>query len=258
MAFDRIQRAEYLDIAQDVISELCHNSRVFVASIEVTPIVEIRWTYDTDADRLAAGGFVAGDVGMTAYVTEDDTYWNLTATAPTWLQIEPNVAILPANSAVETLLAVRRDGNQSREYSFQTITQWHENGWAFPVNDSRFTGQEFNARKMPDESVELHFSQNFNAGEKVTATCITQHNYDLSNWNASTVLPDFMEGAVSSGVLYRCLRRLAVAGDEKAMASVQLIENEYIQGDLKMRRYTRMYIDERSVIVTQPLKWLGE
>lgn len=257
MAFDRIQRAEYLDFAEDVISELSHNNRIFVSSIEVTPIVEIRWTYATDADRLAAGGFGVGDLGMTAYVSDDDTYWTLTALTA-WVQIQPNVAVLPASAAVEILMAVRRTGLQAREYSFQSITQWRENQWAFPINDSQFTGIEFNARKLPDESVELHFSQNFEAGETVLATCITQHSYSLTNWNENTEIPDFMEPAVKSGVLYKCLRRLAVTGDEKAMSTVQLIENEYMQNDLKMRRYTRMFIDNRSVVISQPIKWLPE
>ena len=43
-----------------------------------------RWTYADAAARTGASGFVASDIGQLAYESATQTYWRLTATAPTW------------------------------------------------------------------------------------------------------------------------------------------------------------------------------
>ena len=43
------------------------------------------WEYATTIARTGASGFVAGDVGKIARQTDNDTYWVLIATTPTWL-----------------------------------------------------------------------------------------------------------------------------------------------------------------------------
>ena len=45
------------------------------------------YTYATAAARVAATGFVTGDLGKIAYQTDDGSYWRLTATTPTWVAI---------------------------------------------------------------------------------------------------------------------------------------------------------------------------
>jgi len=45
------------------------------------------WEYANTAARTGASGFVAADVGKVAKQTDDNTYWVLTVTTPTWTQI---------------------------------------------------------------------------------------------------------------------------------------------------------------------------
>src|SRR5262245_44426077 len=46
--------------------------------------VPYNWTYADSTARLAATGFVAGDVGKLALQSSDNSLWMLTATTPTW------------------------------------------------------------------------------------------------------------------------------------------------------------------------------
>ncbi len=50
------------------------------------------WVYANAAARLAATGFVSGDVGKVAFQTDTSSYWRLTATTPTWIGIVPSQA----------------------------------------------------------------------------------------------------------------------------------------------------------------------
>ncbi len=43
--------------------------------------------YATTAARLAATGFSADDIGKIAKQTDNNTFWELTAVTPTWLQV---------------------------------------------------------------------------------------------------------------------------------------------------------------------------
>jgi hypothetical protein len=52
------------------------------------------WVYANAAARTGATGFVAGDVGRIAYQTDTGHYWRLTATTPTWANINPTTATL--------------------------------------------------------------------------------------------------------------------------------------------------------------------
>ncbi len=46
-----------------------------------------QWSYTDAAARTAATGFVAGDVGKLARQLDTNTFWLLTATTPTWVQV---------------------------------------------------------------------------------------------------------------------------------------------------------------------------
>lgn len=45
-----------------------------------------RWVYPDAAARTGASGFAASDVEQLAYQSDDQTYWRLQSTAPTWVQ----------------------------------------------------------------------------------------------------------------------------------------------------------------------------
>lgn len=49
------------------------------------------YEYADAAARTGASGFVAGDVGKVAKQIDDDTYFILTATTPTWKEITPTI-----------------------------------------------------------------------------------------------------------------------------------------------------------------------
>ena len=69
------------------------------------------WVYANAAARLAATGFVAGDLARIAYQTDTGQYWRLTATTPTWALIGPPNAVFailqagPLNPTVTSALA---------------------------------------------------------------------------------------------------------------------------------------------------------
>jgi len=47
----------------------------------------LAYTYANAATRLAATGFIADDLGKFAWQTDNDSFWVLTATTPTWAPI---------------------------------------------------------------------------------------------------------------------------------------------------------------------------
>lgn len=257
--FDRIQRAEFLDMAADVMRELSGENRIWITGVEITPIPSLDYTYTTDGDRLAATGFVPADVGKVAYVSDDDTWWYLTDDAPiTWAQFDPYTAVIPAAVRTQSIMAVKRNGQHSYEYSWQSVQTWNAEGYAFDINRTQFHGLEFNAKRNDDESVDLIFAYKFAVGETVYVTVMAAHPWALAVWNEATIIPDFIEGALASGVLKNVLRRLAVQGDAKAQAMLQYIDQEYKEERTSLKRKTRMFNDRRSVILTQPINFLPE
>jgi hypothetical protein len=257
--FDRIQRAEFLDMAADTLREISSECRIWITGVEITPIPSLDYTYTTDADRLAATGFVPADVGKIAYVSDDDTWFRLDDDAPiTWTQIDPYVAVIPASVKSQYLLAVKRNGLHAYEYSWQAVQTWNAEGYAFDINRTAFTGLEFNAKKNDDESVDLLFAYKFDIGEKVYVTVIASHPYSLLRWNETSIIPDFVEGTLSSGILMLALRRLMVQGDAKAAQTFAYIKDEYSRSFLKLKAYTRMFNDTRSSLIVQPINFLPE
>lgn len=45
------------------------------------------WNYANEAARTGASGFTASDVGKAAWQTDNNTFWVLVATTPTWVQL---------------------------------------------------------------------------------------------------------------------------------------------------------------------------
>jgi len=45
-----------------------------------------RWTFANALARAAAGGYTRNDVGQLAYESDDQTFWRLQSTAPSWVQ----------------------------------------------------------------------------------------------------------------------------------------------------------------------------
>jgi hypothetical protein len=54
------------------------------ADVVCVPPAKPKWTYATAAARTSAAGFVAADVGKTAYQADTQVFYTLTATTPTW------------------------------------------------------------------------------------------------------------------------------------------------------------------------------
>jgi hypothetical protein len=59
------------------------------------------WVYANAAARIAASGFVSGDIGRVAYQQDTGQYWRLTATTPTW-QLLTGVAMPTLQSSQGT------------------------------------------------------------------------------------------------------------------------------------------------------------
>lgn len=58
------------------------------------------WEYADAAARTGASGFIASDVGKWAKQLDDGTFWELTATTPTWVQVA-GPTLPPAAHAAE-------------------------------------------------------------------------------------------------------------------------------------------------------------
>jgi len=258
-AFERVQRGEYLDFARDIADSIGSVCRIWTNSIEVTPIPQIDYTYALDTDRTSASGFVVGDIGKIAYVTETAKYWTLTVDSPpAWVELNPYVAIIPASERVQSLLLVRRESIEAQEYSFQAVSTWPASGYAFPLNSTGFDSREFNAIRQDDESIHLWFSEIFTVGESITAIVLTQSSWAFQKWTEATSIPDFVMPTMATGVLSRVTRRMFMRGDEKAEKKMAFATAEYDKELRALRVLTRTFVDERSVVVAQPLRWLGE
>ncbi len=56
------------------------------------------WTYANAAARTGASGFIAGDVGKVAWQTNNNTFWVLLTTGPTWQGLAVTTQDLPADA----------------------------------------------------------------------------------------------------------------------------------------------------------------
>ncbi len=68
------------------------------------------YSYANAAARTGASGFVAGDIGKVAHQTDDDSYWILIATTPTWTQITGAGGDVSGPGASTDNAVVRWDG----------------------------------------------------------------------------------------------------------------------------------------------------
>lgn len=259
VGFEKVQRAEYLDFARDIADSIGSVCRIWITNVEVIPIPQIDYTYALDSDRTSAVGFASGDIGKIAFVTETSKYWTLTVDSPPeWEELNPYIAIIPASNRVQSLLLVRRSTLEAREYSFQAVSTWPSSGYAFPINATGFDSREFNAIRNDDESISLWFSVQFAVGEAVTAIVLTQSSWALQNWTELTSIPDFVVPTMACGILSRAVRRMFFSGDDKLGKRLELALTEYDKEFKALRVLTRTFVDERSAVQAQPLRWLAE
>lgn len=87
------------------------------------------WTYATQALRLAASGFVAGDVGRIAFVSGDITYWRLIAVTPTWEQMSiiTNASSASQAPAASTRTYITGSAISLAKLKVGTILRWKFN-----------------------------------------------------------------------------------------------------------------------------------
>jgi hypothetical protein len=57
------------------------------------------WIYPDAASRIAASGFVAGDIGRISYQSNTGDYWRLLSTTPTWKRLNGSAAAIQSGSA---------------------------------------------------------------------------------------------------------------------------------------------------------------
>ena len=55
------------------------------------------WEYANAAARTSATGFVSGDIGKIAWQLDNDSFWVLKATTPTWAEVSSSTAHTHAN-----------------------------------------------------------------------------------------------------------------------------------------------------------------
>ncbi len=70
------------------------------------------YTYADAVERQAATGFDSGDIGKVAHQSDDDTFWALISTAPTWRELSDTGAAGGDHSAVTTNSVPVNSGSQ--------------------------------------------------------------------------------------------------------------------------------------------------
>ena len=53
--------------------------------------IPYQWAYADSTARIGASGFVTADVGKLCRQLDDNSLWMLTATTPTWMQVNGSV-----------------------------------------------------------------------------------------------------------------------------------------------------------------------
>jgi len=80
------------------------------------------YEYASAAARTGASGFVAADVGKIARQTDNETFWILTATTPTWVQIDSGGSVSgPGSSTDEAIARFSGTGGDTLQDSGITI-----------------------------------------------------------------------------------------------------------------------------------------
>lgn len=259
ISFSTLQRAEYLEFAQVVAEEIGFKTRTWIVNLEVEPIPEISYTYDDEAARLAAVGFVTGDINKIALQVEDDTYWKLTDDSPiTWEQIDPYVAKFVNTPSIARILRVARAGQEGLETSMQSIKTVQTNNYPYSLNMTHFTYARYASFRNQDDDLELHFPVPFEPGVIVELNAISLHPYTMGKWSESTTIPEHLHSVFHQGILYYAMHRLYMQGTEHMQNRFMIAQREYKRCLLDAQAYTRNFLDTRSAPQNQPFRWLPE
>jgi len=261
IGFEKLQRKEYLDSANDVLNRISQECRVWTGYYQVVPFPNpIDWTFATIADRDSFIGYQNTDVNKLAFVTADDMYYRMATFLPiiTWIPVSPYEMIVPGTLNVKSVIQVVRNGIEAREQSQQSVLNANRAERPFTTNATSFGGWEFNIQKRPDESLAIHFSQKIQEQEPIGVHYVANHGYPLNLWTQANMIPDYLTIALRSGLTLECTRKLYLRGDESLAQKVEVLRGLFEADLLQAKAYTKMFLDENSVLRVEPLRWLAE
>ena len=87
------------------------------------------WIFANAAARVAAGTYVAGDVGKVAFQQDNNTYWRLTATTPTWVPLneQSNSSTALQTPAAATRTYITGSALAIGKLTIGAVLRWHFN-----------------------------------------------------------------------------------------------------------------------------------
>jgi len=264
LANKAVQRAEYVDFADQIIRDCAHEWKLWWVRKVFTPYPAIATEFTLDTDRDPGHTMVAGDVGQIFYVVETEKYWTVRPELA-WMEVDLYTAYLFAQRDGDAgrILRVAKGAYESPEVSLEAImsglhtSDGNQNAWPFNNADT-LSGVEFNAMKHGNDDVALRFASAFAPGDTVTVDYLMDNPYQMVTMDDSHFVPGFIEDCIYYGILARAAERLFYQGNDRAKLMMEDARMNYDRKRKDIAARTYSFMDERSHARAQPYRWLSE
>lgn len=264
LAFKAIQRAEYVDFAEQIIRECAQEWKIWWVRKVYQPVPDPITEFALDTDRDPGYTIQASDVGKIFFVTETLKYWTVRPDL-SWMETDLNTALLFADrdGDVGRLLRVSKGAFESPEVSLEAILSGHyasataQNAWPFNNADT-LSGVEFHSMKHGNDDVAIRFAAPIDTGEIVTVDYLMDNPYALVTMDDTHFIPGFIEDTLYYGILSRAAERLFYQGNDRAQIMMQDARGQYVQKRNQVAARTYGFMDERSAPRMRAYRWLSE
>lgn len=257
IAFERLQRAEYIDTINDIIYELSTELRIWVQQTRIIPFSAVITLEYPDEATMLLDTTQANKTE--AVVLETNERWRYYDGAwesypYTSVKIDPDVA------RIWKFLDVKRNGFTAYEQSFQSARHGAQTGYNYPQdgNNTRRDGYRFSALRRSDNGMDLTFDREFDLGEEVIVSYLLEQPYQPLVWLETTTFPEVIVQALRNGVVQALSTRLWQQGDDKQEKRMQAAQKAYASSLARAKAYLKNLKDENTATVVEPFMWLSE
>lgn len=256
-SFNKIKRAEIMDLLDDAMATVAATVRLWIEQLEINP-------------RKLSEDFTVNDVAdLSGLIAQQyDTAYVLTAGQRyrfyngAWEEYAYNIIrIDPEITQIYQTIQVWKNGVQCTERSLQAINQGYGTGYLFTGTNAvtpNNLGIEYAQYRRPNNGSDFVFARDFESTDTVVIIYRNEKPLNANLWVTQVDLPYPVMGAIQYLLTSLCLTTLYIRGDDSALARSQYA-NELAKKELAAAdAYLRNLLNENSSINVQPLRWLPE
>lgn len=256
-SFNKIKRAEIMDLLDDAMYTVAATVRLWIEQLEITPRKLTEDFTVNDVSDLTALNAQEGD---TAYVLTAGQRYRFYNSA--WEEYAYNIIrIDPEITQIYQTIQVWKNGVQCTERSLQAINQGYGTGYLFTGTNAvapNSLGIEYAQYRRPNDGSDFVFARDFESTDVVTIIYRNERPINAKLWVTQVEVPYPVLSAIQYLLTSMCLTVLYMRGDDTALARSEYA-NQLAQKELAAANaYLRNLLNENSSINVQPLRWLPE